>query len=134
MKTSYTGTWAIYKVLKLFIESCDYDRKYIHTEHIHTKTHTHKHTRWRNHVASVRTSNSNKSNDTALAAFVWENNLQETEGGPPPNITNEGASPQTVYAGFVYLKRRGLCTTMTLILWMYVLRYTIGAHIGTQSH
>ena len=44
-------------------------------------------TRWRNHAASFRASNSNKANDTALAAFVWDNNLQETEGGPPPNIT-----------------------------------------------
>ena len=43
--------------------------------------------RWRNHAASFRASNTNKSNDTALATYVWENNLQETEGGPPPNIT-----------------------------------------------
>ena len=44
-------------------------------------------TRWRNHTASFRASNNTKSNDTALAAFVWDNDLQELEGGSPPNIT-----------------------------------------------
>ena len=44
-------------------------------------------TRWRNHAASFRASNTHKSNDTALATYVWEKNLQETEEDPPPNIT-----------------------------------------------
>ena len=44
-------------------------------------------TRWRNHCSSFRSNNSSKANDTALAAYVWRNELQESESQPPPNIT-----------------------------------------------
>ena len=66
---------------------------------------------------------SNKSSDNALAAYVWDNNLQKR---PPPNVTWRIVGQRNSVAP------NGICSITSPTHLMLELRFNSGARIGTK--